>query len=263
MTSNTDILSGFMAALGSGAIKVVDLAHPLGPDTPMIVLPKGHGRQPPKVSLEYLTNYAEDGGFSRWSVLTTAEHAGTHFDTPSHWVTGKDYPDGATDTIGVERFIAPACVVDCEAEVAADPDFILTAERLEQWEAEHGRIPAGNWLFLRSGWCRRYDDPAAFINHDDEGNHSPGPNPDAVRLMIERDVCGYGTETVGTDQGMAGQFEPKFPAHFLMHGANKFGMSSLNNLDQLPATGAVVITAPLKIKNGSGSPLRALALVAA
>ena len=77
----------------------------------------------------------------------------------------------------------------------------------------------------------------------------------------QRDVNGWGVEAVGTDHGQAFAFEPAFPAHHLMHGANKFGLASLTNLDQLPPTGAVVIAPPLKIVNGSGSPLRVLALV--
>jgi kynurenine formamidase len=85
---------------------------------------------------------------------------------------------------------------------------------------------------------------------------------DAVRFLVEeRDVNGWGVEAVGTDAGQAFSFEPAFPAHALMHGSNKFGLASLCNLDQLPPTGAILIAAPLKIENGSGSPLRVLALV--
>ena len=77
----------------------------------------------------------------------------------------------------------------------------------------------------------------------------------------EREVNGWGVEAVGTDHGQAFAFEPAFPAHHLMHGAGKLGLASLCNLDQLPPTGAVLITPPLKIEKGSGSPLRVLALV--
>jgi kynurenine formamidase len=145
--------------------------------------------------------------------------------------------------------------------VEADPDFILTVEHLTAWEAEHGEIAAGSWVLMRSGWASRFEDEEAFLNLDEDGYHSPGPDPAAVRHMIARDACGFGTETVGTDYGNAGIFDPQFPAHNLMHGANKFGMSSLNNLDQLPPTGAVLVTPPLKIADGSGSPIRVLALV--
>lgn len=252
-----------MGAVAGGEIRVVDLTHPLGPATPIIKVPEGHGAQPPQVSLEPISDYRVDGGFSRWSTLTTAEHAGTHFDTPSHWFTGAEYEDGATDTIAPERFVAPASVIDVTKDVQADPDFILTAGHLESWEAEHGQIKAGSWVLMHSGWAKRFDDADAFLNLKDDGYHSPGPDPEAVRYMIERGACGFGTETVGTDHGQAGQFDPVFPAHNLMHGAGKFGMSSLNNLDQMPPTGAVLVTPPLKIADGSGSPLRVLALVPA
>ena len=82
-------------------------------------------------------------------------------------------------------------------------------------------------------------------------------------LAHDRDVLGVGVETIGTDAGQAGRFDPPFPNHAIMHGAGKFGLASLCNLDQLPPTGAIVIAAPLKIVNGSGSPLRVLALVPA
>lgn len=263
MNANAEILSQFTESLASGAIRIVDLTHTLGPKTPMIKVPEGHGKQPPATSLETISDYREDGGYARWSTLTTAEHAGTHFDTPSHWFTGQDFGNATTDTIAVNRFVAPACVIDCTDEVAADEDFVLTAAHLEAWEDAHGRIPAGSWVLLHSGWADRFDDADKFLNQIDGIAHSPGPDPDAVRLMIDRDACGYGTETIGTDHGNGNQFDPVFPAHNLMHGANRFGMSSLNNLDQLPPTGATIVTAPLKIVDGSGSPLRVIAFVPA
>jgi kynurenine formamidase len=264
MNSSTDILSNLVHNLGKGSIKVVDLTHPLGPATPMIKVPEGHGKQPPAVQLDTISDYRDGGGgYARWSTLTTAEHAGTHFDTPSHWYTGQEFGDGTTDTISVDRFIAPACVIDCTTEVQDDEDFVLTADHLKSWESKYGSIPAGSWLLLHSGWAKRFDNPEKFLNQIDGVYHSPGPSPEAVRHLLDRDACGYGTETIGTDHGNASMFDPVFPAHNLMHGANKFGMSSLNNLDQLPPTGAVILTPPLKIVDGSGSPLRVLAFVPA
>ncbi len=177
-----------------------------------------------------------------------------------HWVTGKDLPDNRCDTIPAGRFVGPACVIDVSTDVAADPDFLLTPERIEAWEAEHGRIPAGAWVLLRTDWSKRTD-PADFLNADESGPHSPGFRKDATEALIARGVLGVGVETIGTDAGQAGTFDPPFPNHTFMHGAGKFGLASLCNLDRLPATGAVVIAAPLKIVEGSGSPLRVLALV--
>jgi len=99
------------------------------------------------------------------------------------------------------------------------------------------------------------------LNADDKGPHHPGFEAATSRLLAhDRDVLGVGVETIGTDAGQAGTFDPPFPNHGIMHGAGKFGLASLCNLDQLPPTGAVLIAAPLKIVNGSGSPLRVIAI---
>jgi kynurenine formamidase len=159
--------------------------------------------------------------------------------------------------------VAPACVIDCSKEAAADEKFVLEVSHIEAWEKKHGEIPSGAWVLMRTDWSKRGDSPA-FLNIKDDGPHSPGPSAAAITFLVkERDVNGWGVEAVGTDHGQAFAFEPPFPAHHLMQGGNKFGLASLCNLDQLPATGALLITAPLKIEKGSGSPLRVLALVAA
>ena len=255
------ILQQLVAELDAGRIKVVDLTQPLGPETPVIGLPPIFASSP-GVTMEVISRYDERGPAWYWNTLHLGEHTGTHFDAPIHWITGKDLPDNACDTIPARRFIGPACVIDVTADVEQNPDFLLTRERLLAWEQEHGRIPRGSWVLLRTGWSRRTD-PREFLNVGADGPHSPGFHKDAtVFLAQERDVLGVGVETVGTDAGQAGGFDPPFPNHTLMHGAGKFGLASLRNLDQLPPTGAVVIAAPLKIVNGSGSPLRVLALVA-
>lgn len=254
------ILQQLVAELEAGRVKVVDLTQPLGPDTPVIGLPPIFASSP-GVTMEVISRYDEKGPAWYWNTLHLGEHTGTHFDAPVHWITGKDLPDNACDTIPARRFIGPACVIDVTADVEADADFLLTRERLLAWEQEHGRIPRGAWVLLRTGWSRRTD-PSEFLNVGADGPHSPGFHKDAaVFLAEERDVLGVGVETVGTDAGQAGGFDPPFPNHTLMHGAGKLGLASLRNLDQLPPTGAVVIAAPLKIVNGSGSPLRVLALV--
>ena len=146
---------------------------------------------------------------------------------------------------------------------AADRDFLMTADHIQAWEAEHGTIPAGTWVLYRTDWSKLVGTDA-YLGMDRTGAHSPGPAPEAIRFLVEeRDILGFGTETVGTDAGQAGGFEPPFPAHNIMHGSGKLGLASLANLDQLPPTGAVIIAAPLKIVNGSGSPLRVIALVPA
>jgi len=255
-----NILTRFAQALATGAIRVIDLSQPLEAATAIIQLPPEFGRTWP-FRLEEISRYDSRGPAWYWNNFSCGEHTGTHFDAPVHWVTGKDYPRNATDTIPAEKFLAPACVIDVSAEAAGDPDFLLTPDRIVAWEAIHGRIEPGSWVLMRTDWSKRQ--PAAqFLNAKEDGSHVPGPHPDLVPFLArERDVIGWGSEAVGTDAGQAYRFDPPFPCHTIMHGSNKFGLASLANLDQLPPKGAILVTPPLKIVNGSGSPCRVLALV--
>ncbi len=247
--------------LASGRVRVVDLTQPLGPQTTVIDLPPVFAASP-GFSMETISHYDDKGPAWYWNTIHLGEHTGTHFDAPIHWITGRHLPDNACDTIPVQRLVGPACVIDVSQAAAHDPDFLLMPEHILAWEATYGRIPAGAWTLLRTDWSKRMS-RAEFLNADASGSHTPGPHKSAVELLVERDVLGVGVETVGTDAGQAGTFDPPFPCHTLMHGAGKFGLASLCNLDQLPPTGAVVIAAPLKIVQGSGSPLRVLALAPA
>jgi kynurenine formamidase len=258
----TSTLTALVDDLKAGRLRVVDLTQPLGPETPVIGLPPIFTASP-GVTIETLSRYDAGGPAWYWNTLRFGEHTGTHFDAPVHWVTGRDLPDNACDTIPVSRFVGPACVLDITSDVAANADFLVTPDRIERWEAEHGRIPAGAWVLLRSGWSRRAD-AASFVNIAADGPHSPGFDARASALLAhDRDVLGVGVETIGTDAGQAATFDPPFPNHTIMHGAGKFGLASLCNLDQLPAVGAIVIAAPLKVVGGSGSPLRVIAITVA
>ena len=262
MSSPVTVLSLLVEELRSGRVKVVDLTQPLGTDTPVIELPPIFAPSP-GLSITEISHYDDKGPAWYWNTITLGEHTGTHFDAPAHWITGKDRANNTTDTIPVRQFVGPACVIDVSKEVTLYEDFLLTREHVQAWEGEHGKIPAGAWLLLRTDWSKRQG-KEAFLNAKADGPHSPGFHPDCVRfLAMERNVLGVGVETVGTDAGQAATFDPPFPAHNLMQGNGKFGLASLCNLDQLPATGAVVVAAPLKIVNGSGSPLRVLALTPA
>jgi kynurenine formamidase len=255
----SDVLTRLVEELASGRLRVIDLTQPLGPDTPVIGLPPIFAASP-GVTIEVLSRYDEKGPAWYWNAITMGEHTGTHFDAPVHWVTGKDLADNACDTIPPGQFVGAACVIDVTREVAADADFLLTPEGLAEWEAAHGLVPKGAWVLLRTGWSERHD-AASFLNVGPDGPHSPGFDARTSRILAhDRDVLGVGVETIGTDAGQAGRFDPPFPNHTIMHGAGKFGLASLCNLDQLPPTGAIVIAAPLKIVNGSGSPLRVIAI---
>jgi kynurenine formamidase len=254
-------LMAFAQAVASGAIRVIDLTQTLTPEFPTIVLPPELGQCAP-FRLEEVSRYDARGPAWYWNNFSMGEHTGTHFDAPIHWISGRDLPDNAVDSIPARNFIAPAAVVDCSREAADDPDFTLTVAFLKAWEKKHGRIEAGSWVLLRTDWSKKPYADYAGLRQD--GAHTPGPAPEAVKWLVEeRDVHGLGTETIGTDAGQAHHFNPPYPAHFYMHGKGRYGLQCLTNLDLLPPKGAVIFAAPLKIKQGSGSPLRVLALAPA
>lgn len=255
-----DTLTQLASMLISGNVEVVDLAVPLGPDTPLIKLPPPFKQTPP-VKVHKISNYDDDGPFWSWNWLELGEHSGTHFDAPHHWITGKDFADGATDSLPVQKLVGPACVIDCSKEVEADEDYLLTADGVKAWEKEHGEIEAGSWVLMRTGWYPRNRSEAEFLNVKGDMPASPGPSVDGIEYLIGKGIVGWGTECVGTDAGKAGTFDPPFPAHNLLHKNNRYGLASLANLEKLPARGAILIAAPLKFVNGTGSPIRALALV--
>jgi len=242
------VLNDLVSALGSGKIRVIDLTHTLSPEFPHISLPPEMGQAWP-FRLEEVSRYDERGPAWYWNNFSCGEHTGTHFDAPVHWVSGKDLPNNATDSIPPQRFIGPAFVIDC------------SKESILQFESRHGRISPKSWVLMRTDWSKRQD-PAEYQNYDEEGQHTPGPDVEAVKFLVaERDVLGFGTESIGTDAGQAYHLRPPYPCHYYMHGAGRYGLQCLTNLDRLPPTGAIVIAAPLKIRNGSGSPLRVIALV--
>jgi kynurenine formamidase len=254
-----NVIAELVAQLSSGALRVVDLTQPLSAETPLLPLPPQWNNTPPFRMWE-LSRYDERGPAWYWNAFETGEHTGTHFDAPVHWISGRDLPDNTVDRIPARKFIGPACVIDVSAEAARNDDFLLTVADVERWEAAHERIPAGAWVLLRTGWSKRRD-PKQYINAREDGPHTPGWEKACSQFLAhQRDVLGVGVETVGTDAGRAATFDPPFSNHHFMHGSGKFGLAGLCNLDQLPPTGAIVIAAPLKIVNGSGSPVRAIAI---
>ena len=258
----TSFLEEVSRSLASGRIRVIDLTQPLGPDTPVIQLPPEVGKNSPPFEMTTISRYDGNGPAWYWNEIRLGEHTGTHFDAPIHWITGRDVPNGTTDTLDVTRLIGAANVIDVSQQAAKNPDYLLTMEDVEAWEGRHGRIGEKSWVLLRTDWSKR-NSAAEFLNVDATGPHSPGPDPRCAKFLAqERDILGFGVETIGTDAGQAATFDPPFPAHNYMHGAGRFGLASLANLDRLPPTGAIVIAAPLKIVQGSGSPCRVMALVA-
>jgi kynurenine formamidase len=252
-------LSVFVDALASGAVEVIDLTQPLHEHTPIIQLPPPFANTPGWKTHE-ISRYDEKGPAWYWNWFEGGEHVGTHFDAPIHWVTGKEKDD--VSQVPVRNLIGPAVVIDKTAEAAKNPDYLLTIDDIRAFERQHGALPTGGWLLYRTGWDQRASDQKAFLNANETGPHTPGIAIDCARWLAgEAPIVGIGVETVGTDAGAAHSFDPPFPCHSFVLGANKYGLTQLAKLNRLPATGAVLIVAPLKLVKGSGSPCRALALV--
>ena len=254
-----DILGGLIEAMSSGTVEVVDLTQPLSDRTPIIQLPEPFANTPP-LTVHEISRYDDRGPAWYWNWLEMGEHHGTHFDAPIHWVSGRDKPD--VSQVPAAHMIAPAVVIDRTAEVAEDPDYLLTVDDVRAFESEHGALPEGGWLLYRTGWDARAHDQAEFLNADETGPHTPGVDIECARWLAEEaPIVGMGVETVGTDAGAAHSFDPPFPCHYFLLGAGKYGLTQLANLDRLPPTGSVLVAAPLKLEGGSGSPTRAMALI--
>ena len=254
-----DPIAMLTTGLASGQLEVVDLAQPLSAATPIIHLPPQFANTPGFQSHQ-ISNYDKKGPAWYWNWFSTGEHVGTHFDAPCHWVTGKD--KGCVDQVAAAQFIGAAVVLDVTAAVAKSADFIATRETILAWEQQHGHVPKNAWVILHSGWGSRAADTKTFLNVGPDGApHYPGFGKDSAEfLTTERDVLGVGTEAVGTDAAVGAGATPPFPNHSIMHGAGKFGLTQLANVDKLPAAGAVIIATPLKIEHGSGSPVRVIAI---
>lgn len=233
--------------------EIVDLTHPFGPET--IYWPTDTaGFQLDELAF----GPAEGGYFYAAYALATAEHGGTHLDAPIHF--HEDGIDAAS--IPLERLMGPAVVIDMTAQAAADVDYRLTAADIAAHEAEHGDIPPGSIVLLRTGWSARWPDALAYLGADTPGDASnlrfPGYGEDAARLLVE----GRGASVLGIDAASI-DYGPStdFIVHRIAAGAGAPSLENLTNLDRLPARGATVIALPMKISGGSGGPLRAVALV--
>ena len=212
--------------------------------------------------IEEVSRYDERGPAWYWNNISLGEHTGTHFDAPIHWISGKDLPNNAVDTIDAAEIHRAGLRHRLLEGMRRRSGFRADRSRSSSMgERGTARSSAGSWVLLRTDWSKRTYPDYAGLRED--GAHTPGPEPAVVKWLVEeRDVHGFGTETIGTDFGQGHHFNPPYPAHFYMHGKGRYGLQCLTNLDLLPPKGAVIIAAPLKIKQGSGSPLRVLALVA-
>jgi kynurenine formamidase len=232
--------------LPKGFRDVVDLTHVLSPSLP--VYP---GYRP--IQVRPRTTVARDGYAN--NEVTFDEHTGTHVDAPVHFVTGAV----PADRLPVDRLIGPLAVITITDRAAKDADTRVSVDDLLQWEKRHGRMPAGVFVAMHSGWDGRIRTADRFFNRDAKGTmHAPGFSEAAARFLVtERDISGVGVDTLSLDAASA----EKFVAHLAILGAGKYGVEMLTNLGRVPPSGASIVVGAPKHEGATGGPARVLALI--
>lgn len=235
--------------------KLVDLTHAFEPGIP-------HWSGFPDEKRETIYSYEKgEGTMGAGFFAQTYTHVGqwgTHVDPPAHFAKGLR----TVDQIELKEMILPLVVIDVHQEVARNPDYTLTLDRVKKWEADHGAIPVGAFVALRTDWSKRWPDGARIANKDAAGvAHYPGWSKEALKYLYEeRKITASGHETTDTDPGIATS-KGDYSLETYILSTNHYQIELLTNLDQVPEAGALVIVSFPKPKGGSGFPARVFAIV--
>ncbi len=191
---------------------------------------------------------------------TAAEHGGTHLDAPVHFAKGR----ASVDQIPLDQLMGAGLVVDVTSQCATNPDYLVTVADFQKWEKRNGKITAGSIVLLRTGYGKFYPDRKKYLGTDERGAeavaklHFPGLDPLAARWLTEtRSIKAIGLDTASIDRGQSTLFE----SHRALFEKNVPAFENVANLDQLPLKGFSIIALPMKIKGGSGGPLRIVAVL--
>ena len=228
--------------------KVVDLTHTLNASTPTY-----EESEEPAYHAKIVATLEKEHYFAREICLP--EHFGTHLDAPAHFAQGL----WTVDQIPPERLFAVLVIIDVSEKAKSDSDYRLSVADISRWEKEHGEVPARAVVVLRTGWESRWNSAKDYRNPDAKGvMHFPGYSVEAAKLLVEgRKVYGLGIDTLSIDYGPS----PDFPVHQYSLAHSIYHLENVANLGSVPATGALIMVAPMKLEGGSGSPVRLLAMV--
>jgi kynurenine formamidase len=249
------VLSLFLLASLAYAVderKVVDLTYPFE-ESAM------HWPTAAPFKLEKINEGRTPAGFWYASYnFSSSEHVGTHLDAPFHFAEGK----WTTEQIPLHQLIGPAVAIDVRAQANQNPDYRLQVQDIRAWEKKHGRIVPGALVLMHSGWGRFWRDRKRYFGTDTPGDvanlHFPGLSKEAAEFLVrERRINAVGIDTPSIDYGPSRDFV----VHQVLGGANKPIFENVANLNRLPAKGATMYAIPMKIKGGSGAPLRIFAVL--
>jgi len=234
--------------------RIVDLSHPFDANT--VYWPTA---EPFKLETDF-EGVTDKGYFYSAYRYSAAEHGGTHIDAPVHFAKGH----WTVDAIPLEQLMSDGIVIDVTAQCAKDRDYLVSVADFENWERQNGRIPPGAIVFLRTGFAKYYPDRKTYLGTDERGAeavpklHFPGLDPAAARWLTQnRSIKAIGLDTASIDRGQSTLFE----SHRVLFEKNIPALENVANLDQLPVKGFGVIALPMKIKGGSGGPVRIVALL--
>lgn len=225
--------------------RVLDLTHTLGPDFPTFF-------GEPQLEIEPMFRFDKDGfNMNRWHLV---EHTGTHMDAPIHF-SG----DGASaKEIDPETLVVPLAVVDVKAKAAENPDYQLSPDDIKEWESANGDLPEGCCVAMNSGWAAHVESEK-FRNADAAGAvHFPGFHPEAAAmLMSDRSIAGLAVDTLSLDFGAS----TDFATHYAWLPTGRWGIECIAGLDEVPASGAVLVVGSPKVAGATGGPSRLFALI--
>ena len=202
----------------------------------------------------------EAGFYYSANKYAAAEHGGTHIDAPVHFARGKH----SVDQIPLDQLMGAAILIDVASQCSTNPDYQVSVADLQNWEKRNGRIPQGAIVFLRTGFGTRYPDRKSYLGTDERGAaavaklHFPGLHPDAAKwLTMNRTIKAIGLDTASIDYGQSTQFE----SHRILFEKNIPAFENVANLHLLPVKGFSIVALPMKIKEGTGGPLRIIATI--
>lgn len=245
-------LSASLGGCVSQDLKILDLTHAFDEHTIYWPNNKHFHRE------NTAQGVTEKGYWYASGTFSASEHGGTHMDAPNHFAASGI----GIDAIPVDQLIGPAIVIDIQPQSRKNPDYTLSVTDVNDWESTFGRIPPNSLVLLRTGWGTYWPDKGKYLGSstpDDPATlHFPGFSSEAMTFMVhERQIRGVGIDTASIDHGQSRDFF----AHRVLGEANRYALENVAALDQIPPTGAIVYSLPIKIKDGTGGPVRILAII--